>query len=71
MNPIIFALRRPITVMVGIVAILRTAFVAVRPKAFDAAVALALLLTGSTHRSSRAGNSYRSPKKGFRQRTVR
>ncbi len=39
MNPIIFALRRPITVMVAIIAVLLTAFVAVRPKAFDAALA--------------------------------
>ena len=39
MNPIIFALRRPITVMVGIIAVVLTAFVAVRPKAFDAALA--------------------------------
>ena len=39
MNPIIFALRRPITVMVGIIAVLLTAFVAVRPKAFDSALA--------------------------------
>ncbi len=38
MNPIRFALRRPITVIVGIIAILLTAFVAVRPKAFDAAL---------------------------------
>src|SRR5213594_467082 len=38
MNPILFAMRRPITVMVGIVAILLTAFVAVRPKGFDAAL---------------------------------
>ena len=38
MNPIIFALRRPITVMVGIIAVVLTAFVAVRPKAFDAAL---------------------------------
>ncbi len=36
MNPILFALRRPITVMVAIIAILLTAFVAVRPKWFDA-----------------------------------
>ena len=41
MNPIIFALRRPITVMVGIIAVVLTAFVAVRPKAFDAALAKA------------------------------
>ena len=39
MNPIIFALRRPITVMVGIIAVVLTAFVAVRPKAIDAALA--------------------------------
>ncbi|MBC7815557.1 MAG: efflux RND transporter permease subunit, partial [Planctomycetaceae bacterium] len=39
MNPILFALRRPITVMVGIIAIVLTAFIAVRPKAFDAALA--------------------------------
>ncbi len=39
MNPIIFALRRPITVMVGIIAVVLTAFVAVRPKAFDVALA--------------------------------
>ncbi len=39
MNPIIFALRRPITVMVGIIAVVLTAFVAVRPKAFDAVLA--------------------------------
>ncbi|MFM9965969.1 MAG: efflux RND transporter permease subunit [Planctomycetaceae bacterium] len=39
MNPILFALRRPITVMVGIIAVVLTAFVAVRPKAFDAALA--------------------------------
>ncbi|GDY08295.1 RND transporter [Planctomycetia bacterium] len=39
MNPIIFALRRPITVMVGIIAVMLTAFVAVRPKAFDVALA--------------------------------
>ncbi len=41
MNPIIFALRRPITVMVGIIAVALTAFVAVRPKAFDVALAKA------------------------------
>ena len=39
MNPIIFALRRPITVMVGIIAVVLTAFVAVRPKEIDAALA--------------------------------
>ena len=39
MNPIIFALRRPITVMVGIIAVVLTAFIAVRPKSFDAALA--------------------------------
>lgn len=39
MNPIIFALRRPITVMVAIIAVVLTAFVAVRPKSFDAALA--------------------------------
>ena len=39
MNPIVFALRRPITVMVGIIAVVLTAFVAVRPKAFDVALA--------------------------------
>ncbi len=39
MNPLIFALRRPITVMVGIIAVVLTAFVAVRPKSFDAALA--------------------------------
>ena len=39
MNPIIFALRRPITVMVGIIAVVLTAFIAVRPKAFDIALA--------------------------------
>jgi multidrug efflux pump subunit AcrB len=39
MNPIIFALRRPITVMVGIIAVVLTAFVAVRPKSFDALLA--------------------------------
>ena len=38
MNPILFAMRRPITVMVGIIAVLLTAFVAVRPKAFDVAL---------------------------------
>lgn len=38
MNPIVFALRRPITVMVGIIAVVLTAFVAVRPKAVDAAL---------------------------------
>ena len=44
MNPIIFALRRPITVMVGIIAVVLTAFIAVamscsealRPKSCDA-----------------------------------
>ncbi len=36
MNPILFALRRPITVMVAIIAVLLAAFVAVRPKWFDA-----------------------------------
>ena len=39
MNPILFALRRPITVMVAIIAVVLTAFVAVRPKAFDVALA--------------------------------
>ncbi|HLQ46694.1 MAG TPA: AcrB/AcrD/AcrF family protein, partial [Planctomycetaceae bacterium] len=38
MNPILFALRRPITVMVAIITIVLTAFVAVRPKWFDAAL---------------------------------
>ena len=35
MNPIIFAMRRPITVMVAIVAIVITCFLAIRPKAID------------------------------------
>src|SRR4051812_4234136 len=35
MNPIIFAMRRPITVMVGVVAIVITCFLAVRPKVID------------------------------------
>ena len=38
MNPLLFALRRPITVMVAVIAVVLTAFVAVRPKAFDAAL---------------------------------
>lgn len=35
MNPIIFAMRRPITVMVAVVAIAITCFLAIRPKAID------------------------------------
>lgn len=35
MNPIVFAMRRPLTVMVGIVAVGLTCFVAIRPKAVD------------------------------------
>src|SRR6187551_1932188 len=35
MNPIIFAMRRPITVMVAVVAIVITCFLAIRPKAID------------------------------------
>src|SRR5436190_9997760 len=35
MNPIIFAMRRPITVMVAVVAIVITCFLAVRPKVID------------------------------------
>src|SRR6187551_3187186 len=35
MNPIIFAMRRPITVMVAVVAIAITCLLAVRPKAID------------------------------------
>jgi multidrug efflux pump subunit AcrB len=35
MNPIIFAMRRPITVMVAVVAMAITCFLAVRPKAID------------------------------------
>src|SRR5262245_9110035 len=38
MNPIVFALRRPITVMVAIVAVALACFVAVRPKSVDAAL---------------------------------
>src|SRR5579864_4067238 len=36
MNPIIFALRRPLTVMVTLVALALTCFLAVRPKSVDA-----------------------------------
>ena len=36
MNPIVFAMRRPITVMVAIVAIVITCCLAIRPKAIDA-----------------------------------
>jgi multidrug efflux pump subunit AcrB len=36
MNPIIFALRRPITIMVGLVAVALACFLAVRPKSVDA-----------------------------------
>jgi multidrug efflux pump subunit AcrB len=39
MNPIVFALRRPMTVMVGIVAVALTCFAAVRPKSFDETLA--------------------------------
>lgn len=35
MNPIIFAMRRPITVMVAVVAVVITCFLAIRPKAID------------------------------------
>src|SRR5687768_845116 len=35
MNPVIFAMRRPITVMVAVVAIVITCFLAIRPKAID------------------------------------
>lgn len=35
MNPITFAMRRPITVMVAVVAIVITCFLAIRPKAID------------------------------------
>ena len=35
MNPVVFALRRPLTVIVGIIAVLLAAGVAVRPKAVD------------------------------------
>jgi multidrug efflux pump subunit AcrB len=35
MNPITFALRRPITVMVAVVAVVFTCFLAIRPKAID------------------------------------
>src|SRR5579864_4113713 len=38
MNPIIFALRRPLTVMVTLVALALTCFLAVRPKSVDAAL---------------------------------
>src|SRR3954469_22673141 len=39
MNPLIFALRRPITIMVAIVALTLTCAVAIRPKAVDQALA--------------------------------
>jgi len=35
MNPIVFAMRRPITVMVAVVAVVITCFLAIRPKAID------------------------------------
>ena len=35
MNPVVFALRRPLTVIVGIIAVLLAAGVAIRPKAVD------------------------------------
>src|SRR5687767_5037288 len=35
MNPIVFALRRPITVMVAVVAVVITCFLAIRPKVID------------------------------------
>lgn len=38
MNPITFALRRPFTVIVGVVAVLLAGLVALRPKAFDSAL---------------------------------
>jgi multidrug efflux pump subunit AcrB len=39
MNLIIFALRRPITIMVGVIAVLLSAFIAIRPKSIDAELA--------------------------------
>ena len=39
MNPITFAMRRPITVMVAVVAVVFTCFLAIRPKAIDHALA--------------------------------
>jgi multidrug efflux pump subunit AcrB len=39
MNPLTFALRRPITIMVGVLAICITCFFAVRPKSFDRTLA--------------------------------
>ena len=38
MNPIIFALRRPLTIMVALVAVVLAFLLAVRPKSFDAAL---------------------------------
>lgn len=39
MNPVIFAMRRPITIMVGVLAIAITCFFAIRPKSIDQALA--------------------------------
>jgi multidrug efflux pump subunit AcrB len=39
MNPIVFAMRRPITVMVAVVAVTVTCFLAIRPKAIDRSLA--------------------------------
>lgn len=39
MNPVIFALRRPITVMVAVLAVAITCFFAIRPKAIDQSLA--------------------------------
>ena len=38
MNPIVFALRRPMTVLVAVLALVLTCAVAIRPKGFDAAL---------------------------------
>lgn len=39
MNPIVFALRRPLTVIVALVAVALTCFAAIRPKSFDETLA--------------------------------
>lgn len=39
MNPVVFALRRPITVMVAVLAVAITCFFAIRPKAIDQSLA--------------------------------
>src|SRR5437868_6842356 len=38
MNPIPFAMRRPLTIIVALIAVVLTCFVAIRPKSFDAAL---------------------------------